>query len=90
MYIFDKPGGKLKQELYLSDVRCVVQLNNLNDGGPPIPLSPKTVKDLNNLPKDFPEPFALFFKDQVFLLWASCPEEQSLWRRELKQLITQD
>ena len=26
-------------------------------------------------------------KDQVMLLWAKCPEEQNLWRQEVKKII---
>lgn len=83
IYIFDKPGGKLKHELSLVGLRCVVQLNvNVEHE---TPMSPKTAKELNCLPQDFPEPFACFLKDNsVFLLWAKNSEEQTLWRRELK------
>ena len=49
-------------------------------------MSPRFAKELRNLPKDFEEPFAVFLKDQVFLLWAQCKEEQEYWWRELKAL----
>ena len=38
------------------------------------------------MPKDFTEPFAVFLKDQVMLLWAKSVEEQTMWRREIKSL----
>ena len=43
-----------------------------------VPSAPN--KELKNLPEDFPEPFAIFMKDQVMLLWAKSSEEQTLWR----------
>lgn len=46
MYIFDKPGGKLKQDLSLSNMRCVVQLNVPGlDNSIEVALSPKSSKD---------------------------------------------
>ena len=83
IYIFDKPGGKLKQDLSLRGMRCVVQLNVPSNEAT---LSPKTRKEFQSLPKDFTEPFAIFLKDQVMLLWAKSVEEQTMWRKELKKL----
>ena len=50
MYIFDKPGGKLKQDLALNGVLCVVELQRLNNEVDAELLSPKTKKEMSCLP----------------------------------------
>ena len=86
MYVFDKPGGKLKQDLSLDDIVSVVQFNTSDSC---TPMSPTTAKNLSVTPTDFPEPFAIFTKEYMFLLWAKTQDEQTMWRRELKCLVVQ-
>jgi hypothetical protein len=64
MFIFEKPGGKLKQDLSLSGIKCVIQLSEIPDvSSKDQVFSPKTIKSLSNLPTDFPEPLGIFLKD---------------------------
>ena len=80
MYVFDRPSGTLKQDLSLEGLRCAVQLDHSPNLQPDTAMQQAQFGVTHCLPQDFQEPFALFLKEQVMLLWAKDSKEQTIWR----------